>query len=90
MKTILAISAAVLAATPALAFSYATRTWGDESCRLFRQGYGLERGIKVAGDNVGTSIVLAADTDRNSPNRIGKYVMQACLADAMAAYDRDR
>ena len=85
MKTILAISAAIFAATPAFAYNYATRTWGDEACRLFRQGYGLERGVRTAGTNVGSSIVLASPK-----GEFRDYVMATCLTDAMNAYDRDQ
>ena len=84
MKTILAITAAVLAATPAIAYTYATRQWGDEACRLFRQGYGLKDGVTKAAFNIGSHKVL------DSPSgELSDYVLMTCRSAAERAYDRD-
>ena len=85
MKTILAITAAILAASPALAYTYATRQWGDEACHLFRQGYGLKDGVMTAAANIGASNVL------DSPKgELTDYVLSTCSSAAVAAYDRDQ
>ena len=87
MKTILAITAAILAATlvnTAVAYTYATRQWGDEACRLFRQGYGLKNGVMTAATNIGSTKVL------DSPSgELTDYVLSTCRSAAMRAYDRD-
>ena len=84
MKTILAITAAILAATPAVAYTYATRQWGDEACRLFRQGYGLKNGVMTAAINIGSTKVL------DSPSgELTDYVLSTCRSAAVRAHDRD-
>jgi hypothetical protein len=82
MKTILAITAAIFAASPALAINWADRTWGAKTCDLLRAGYGKTEAIRVAGDLVGYSVVSAS-----TPKQSALYVVNNCLSAYMNAPD---
>ena len=84
MKTILAITAAVLAASPALAYNWGTRAWGEEACRMLRSGYGLKSAITIAGTKVGSDAVLSSPE-----GELTDYVLSTCRSAAILGYDRD-
>jgi hypothetical protein len=85
MKTILAISAAIFAATPALAWDWGTRAWGEEACRMLRNGYGLKSAITISGTKVGSDAVLSSPE-----GELTEYVLTTCRSAAILGYDRDR
>ena len=74
MKKFLAITAAIFAASPSLAINWADRTWGAKACELLRSGYGKTEAIRVAGDRVGASVMLAS-----TPRQSALYVVNNCL-----------
>ena len=80
MKTILAITAAVLAATPASAMNWADRTWGAKTCELLRSGYGRTEAIRVSADRVGNSVVLSS-----TASECARYVMNNCYEAYLSA-----
>ena len=82
MKKFLVITAAIFAASPALAINWADRTWGAKTCDLLRIGYGKTEAIRVAGERVGYSVVSAAN-----PRQSALYVMNNCLDAYMDAPD---
>ena len=86
MKTIFAITAAIFAATPALAYSYATRTLGNEVCRQLRANSHMttKQAIYAAGAVVGYDIGLQA-SNTDGAEKAALYVMNTCTDAVLAA-----
>ena len=86
MKKLLALTAVVFAATPALAYSYATRTLGNEVCRQLRANSSLstKQAVYSAGAVVGYDIVMQA-SNTDGANKVALYVMNTCTDAVLAA-----
>ena len=86
MKKLLVITAAVLAATPALAYSYATRTLGNEVCRQLQNNryMSTKQAVYAAGAVVGYDVVIKANNS-DGAQKAAMYVFETCPSAVMSA-----
>jgi hypothetical protein len=78
MKTILAITAAIFAATPALAYSYATQRAGELMCKYERLGYSVEEAADRTVREMPSHLRDQVNTDTDSGRSMAHYMMEYC------------
>ena len=78
MKTILAVTAAVLAATPALAYSYATQRAGQLMCKYERLGYSTKEAAERTVRAMPSYLLDKVNTDTDSGKSMANYMFDYC------------